>query len=131
MNEIVRKISSTLILGLATMVPAGLLADDYTVNKPRWMTLSDPVTQAVYVADMKPGEIIEVSGYGHPVWIYRRTNKELEFISNNYLGATPEVVNAIVERTIDNIGSVSAYTSAQYQLVDLPELEQSPYRSKR
>jgi len=68
---------------------------------------------------------------GLPVWVYRRTDEEIKYIADNYSGATPEAVDEIVDRIIGDVTSVDRLTRARLQMLDQPELEKNPYRSKR
>jgi hypothetical protein len=106
-------------------------ASGYTVNVlPRQIAYYQDVVE-VDISELMPGDNIEVNHSGSPVWIYRRTQDELDFISKNYTGINDENLNEIVSRIKRGVYSTTSYLSARLKLVDQPELEKSPYRSKK
>lgn len=122
-----KKISTIYLLAIMSTAATVSFADDYQVNIPFWQSNTVRTTSSVNIADLKPGEKIEVGQY----LIYRRTAEELEFISDNYSGDSPEIVDAKIERIESIVSSTSGLMRARYQLRDQPELEKNPYRSKR
>ena len=132
LTEIMKKnISKTCLLGLFCVVASVSIADEYTVKQPLWIGDPVPTTVEYNIASVIPGEILELDFAGFPIWIYRRTDEEIRYIADNYSGATPEEVDGIIDRIVRDVSSVRSLTQARYQLVDLPELEKNPYRSKR
>lgn len=128
--NIMRNISKTYLLGIFYLVASVSFADEYKVNVPLWKGDPIPMTVEFNISSVNPGEILELDYVGLSVWIYRRTDEEIRYIADNYSGATPEVVDGIIDRIMRDVGSVNGLGRARRQLLDQPELEKNPYRSK-
>lgn len=123
----IRSLLSIVVLFLPC---SGTFASDYSVNVlPHQLSDAQEVVE-VDIAGLKPGDVLEVDYRGSPVWIYRRTQEQLDLISKHYTGLTDEAIESIVNRIKRGAGSTLGYLGARLQLVDHPELEKSPYRSK-
>lgn len=119
-----------LVVGVAVWSPF-LVADDYPSS---YITkqLSDaqrPIE--VSLSDMEAGQLITVDYVGRPVWVYRRTAKDLVYLSktDNLHLADPNSEN-LMSSIEASYGSSSSYVWARLLLVDQPELEKLPLRSR-
>ena len=125
-----KRFNSTHLALVALLSGSVAFADDYKVNTlPRQISSVQEVIE-VDISEIMPGQKLEVDYREGLVWIYRRTQKELDFISKNYTGSSDANLEAIVSRIKRSATSTSGYLRARLQLVDQPELEKSPYRSK-
>ena len=129
-HPIVKRIRPTYFTLAILLCASNSFADDYTVNVlPRQISFAQEVVE-VDISGLKHGEKLEVGSSSGTVWVYRRTQKEIDFISNNYIGSSDENIKAIVSRIERGASSTSGYLHSRLQLVDQPELEKSPFRSK-
>jgi Rieske Fe-S protein len=124
-------ILSFLMLAVAVWSPL-LIADDYPSSYIAKQLADAQKPIEVYVSNMEHGQLIAVDYVDRPVWVYRRTAKDIKYLSNtdNSHLADPKSENltASIEASY---GSSSSYVWARMLLVDQPELEKLPFRSRK
>ena len=118
------------LLTLLFLCLSSACSSEYKIDVPSWQIAKVQGVVEVDISKLKPGEKLEVDYKGAPVWVYRRTQEELDYISKNYTGASDEQVKSIINRIKQGANSTTGYLSARLQLIDQPTLEKNPFRSK-
>ncbi len=121
---------SCLMLGIAAWSPF-LVADDYPSSYIAKQLSDAQKAIEVNVSNLEPGQLIAADYVDRPVWVYRRTAKDLEYLletDNSHL-ADPKSEN-LISSIEASYGSSSSYVWARMLLVDQPELEKLPFRSR-
>ena len=126
-----KRFQSLLFILVFSLLLSTSFADDYSVNVLARQISNIQGVVEVDISELMPGEKLEVGTSGGPIWVYRRTQEQLDFIAKNYTGSSEENLEAIVSRIKRKATSTSGYLHARLQLVDQPALEKSPYRSKK
>lgn len=124
------KALTTFVIGTVFIVSSVSFASDYRVGVLKWQIDNAQLQVEANIAELAPGDKLEVDYSGTPIWVYRRTSEEVDFISENYSGADNDVVDAVIKRIEGSANSTSSLLIARKQLLDQPELEKNPYRSK-
>jgi len=117
------------LLGSAVWSPV-LSADKYPESYiSRQIEDARKLTE-VDVTKIEPGQLIRIIYVKRPVWIYRRTEKELGYLSKNDSDnlADPRSRNLVQSIEAAYASSIS-YVWAQLLLVNQPEMERTRYRS--
>ncbi len=125
------KIHSLFILLISNVIWSPVLAsDDYPEGYIARQLKSAKTPIVVNVASLKPGQLMAVKYVDMPVWIYRRTTKDIEHLSkhDNSTLADPKSEN-LISSIEAAYGSSASYVWARLLLVDQPEIEKTPYRS--
>ena len=94
--------------------------------------IADVQTQSeIDVSEIEPGDKIEQEYFGSPVWIYRRTRADHEYLSKSKDDViSDQKIKAIIKKIKKGAQSTSSLLSARMLLLDQPGLEKNPYRSK-
>lgn len=133
-NMIIRMRSLALAAGTALIVATyavGAIAKTYNVIYPEHHIEAAQQTVQFDVSSMEPGDMSGVSFNGDPVWIYRRTDADLEYLDSlDRKGLNPAQIDTMVKGIKRRAATTSAMLNARLQLQDQPALEASPYRSK-
>ena len=120
-----------LIFLSAYLAAALSFADEYSVEFLAHQIAEAQTQIEIDISEIKPGEKLEVEYNGGPVWIYKRTREDLEYLQKYQgVGLSDKKIEAIVKHIKKNARSTSSLLAARIQLVDQPKLEKSPYRSK-
>ena len=127
------KIFKTLLLLFGTIIcPSPLIADEYPSSYIERQLADAQKVIEIDVSNIEPGELISVEYVDRFVWVYRRTAKDLAVLpkSDKSHLADPESEN-LTSSIEASYGSSSSYVWARLLLVDQPEIEKLPFRSKK
>ena len=119
------------LLLICSMIWAPILtADDYPEGHIARQLEAARKPIEVQLLSLKPGHLMLVKYVDMPVWIYRRTAKDLNYLSKNdsLVLADPKSEN-LMSSIEAAYGSSSSYVWARLLLVDQPAVEKTPYRS--
>jgi ubiquinol-cytochrome c reductase iron-sulfur subunit len=125
------KLHSLLILIICSTIGSPALnADGYPASyiARQLKTAQTPIE--VNITSLKPGQLITIKYVDMPVWIYRRTTKDIEYLSkkgnSNLADPMSENQRSSIEAAY---GSSASYVWGRLLLVDQPAIEKTPYRS--
>jgi ubiquinol-cytochrome c reductase iron-sulfur subunit len=118
-----------LLICSAIWSPA-LTADDYPEGYIVRQLKSAKKPIEVNISSLKPGQLMAIEYVDMPVWIYRRTTKDIEYLSknDNSILADPKSEN-LISSIEAAYGSSASYVWGRLLLVDQPAIEKKPYRS--
>ena len=118
-----------LLHGCATL-QSDVMKDDFPASHVNRQLSDAKKAIKVDMTMVKPGQFIMVEYVDMPVWIYRRTSKDLEYLSQNDKSklADPSSLN-LMSSIEAAYGSSSSYVWARLLLVNQPEIEREKYRS--
>ena len=121
-----------IIVFLTVVVYASLtVADDYSVSLLPAQIAELQMQIEIDISKIEPGHMIETEYMGGPVWIYRRTKQDLEYFQADRQGGLgDEKIDAIIRKIKGKVRSTTSLLRARTLMLDQPELEKSPYRSK-
>jgi ubiquinol-cytochrome c reductase iron-sulfur subunit len=125
------KIHSLLILLIYSVVwSSALTADDYPEKYIARQLISAKKPIEVNVGNLKPGQLMAIEYVDMPVWIYRRTPKDLEYLSKNNKLDLADPLNENQKSSIEAAyGSSASYVWGRLLLVDQPVIDKMKYRS--
>jgi len=107
------------------------LADEYDVSLlPEQIARAQTLIEAD-VTTINPGELVKHDNDWMSVWVFRRTEKDLEYIQQNRNGLDDVSIEAVITQIVKQANSTSGLLRARTLLQDQPTLEKSPYRSKQ
>lgn len=108
-----------------------LYADDYPTNYIDQQLADAQKAISINLDTIEPGQIVNVSYVGRPVWIYRRTAKDIEYLSSDYTSLLADPRSNNLNPSLEaSYSSSASYVWARLLLVDQPKIEQFLYRSR-
>lgn len=125
------KIHNLLILVIVSVTWSPVLtADDYPEGYIARQLKSVITPIEVNISRLKPGQLMAIQYVDMPVWIYRRTTNDIEYLSKDDSStlADPKSVN-LISSIEAAYGSSASYVWGRLLLVDQPVIEKKPYRS--
>ncbi len=125
------KIRSLIILLVSSFIWAPvLIADDYPEGYIARQLKYAKTPIEVNISSLKPTQLIAVKYVDMPVWIYRRTTKEIENLSNYDSSTLADPKSENLMSSIEAAyGSSASYVWGRLLLVDQPAIEKKLYRS--
>lgn len=125
------KIHSLFILMLCSVIwSSALTADDFPHGYIARQIESAKTPIEVNVTSLRPGQLMAVEYVDMPVWIYRRTTKDIEYLQKKDISSLADAESKNLKSSIEAAyGSSSSYVWGRLLLVDQPAIEKTPYRS--
>ena len=119
------------LLSWATFWVPSSIADNYPSGYIAKQLAEAQQPIEVNVSNMEPGQLIAVDYVDRPIWVYRRTAKDIEYLSkaDNSRLADPESEN-LISSIEASYGSSSSYIWTRLLLAEQPEIEKLPLRSR-
>ncbi|MCG7993941.1 MAG: hypothetical protein JAZ06_00810 [Candidatus Thiodiazotropha taylori] len=120
---------SILLFFIAVWSPV-LTADDYPDGYIARQLISAKTPIEVDITNLKPGQLMAIEYVDMPVWIYRRTTEDIEYLSKNNTSVLADPMNENQKSSIEAAyGSSASYVWGRLLYIDQPELDKKPFRS--